>query len=128
MTQEEFKTLNILKEKLDNDVNNLWSYLKEKHLDCLKFGKYSSFHHYNFYRNEICIEYNDYGCDYYDSSEIDVPTNEFIDQPTEWADEWANSIREEKKKEMEEQIKQNEKKEREILKRLKEKYEQLKGK
>lgn len=118
MTQEEFKTFNALKGKLDKEVNNLWSYIEENYKDCLSFDKYSSFRNYDIYYKNICIEYYDH-YNFCDCNIIVLPISDFINRPTEWADEWANNIRQKKKKKEEEEIKR----EKEELKRLKEKYE-----
>lgn len=123
MTKEEFETFKSLKEKFEQEVGELFDYIKKKYLDVLKFGKYSSFHHYIMYDDEICIEYYDFGYDLYDSQNLYIPLTDFLSNPFEWADRWANNIRAERQKEEEKAIKAKEKKEKEELQRLKEKYE-----
>lgn len=123
MTKEEFETFISLREKFDQEVEDLFDYIKKKYLDVLRYGKYSSLHHYNIYDDEICIEYYDYGYDIYDSQNLYIPLNDFLSNPFEWADAWANNILAEKQKEEEKAIKAKEKKEKEELQRLKEKYE-----
>ena len=46
-----------------------------------------------------------------------------MSNPFEWADNWANNIRIKKQKEKDNAIKEQEKKEKEELQRLKNKYE-----
>lgn len=123
MTKEEFETFKSLKEKFEQEVEELFDYITEKYLDVLRYGKYSSFHHYVMYDDEICIEYYDYGYDLYDSQNLYIPLNDFLSNPFEWADRWANNILAKKQKEEEKAIKAKEKKEKEELQRLKEKYE-----
>ena len=123
MTQEEFEMFTNLKEKLEHEVIELFRYIKKKYLDVLAFGRYSSYHHYDMNGEIICIEYFDYGYDLYNSRDIDIPINDFLSNPFEWADNWANNIRIKKQKEKDNAIKEQEKKEKEELQRLKNKYE-----
>lgn len=123
MTKEEFETFKGLKEKFEQEVGELFDYIRKKYLDVLRYGEYSSFHHYIMYEDEICIEYYDFGYDLYDSQNLYIPLNDFLSNPFEWADRWANNIRAERQKEEEKAIKAKEKKEKEELQRLKEKYE-----
>ena len=123
MTREEFETFNDLKEKFEQEIEELFAYIKKKYLNVLSYGKYSSFHHYIIYDDEICIEYYDFGYDLYDSQNLYIPIKDFLSNPFEWADNWANNIRAERQKEEERTIKEKEKKEKEELQRLKEKYE-----
>ena len=123
MTQEEFEMFTNLKEKLEHEVIELFRYIKKKYLDVLAFGRYSSYHHYDMNSEIICIEYFDYGYDLYNSRDIDIPINDFLSNPFEWADNWANNIRIKKQKEKDNAIKEQEKKEKEELQRLKNKYE-----
>ena len=125
MTRDELKMFKSLKEKLEHEVIELFDYIKTKYLDVLEFGRYSSYHHYAMNNEIIWIEYFDYGYDCYDSRDIDIPINEFLSNPFEWADNWANNIRIEKQKEKDNAIKEQEKKEREQLQRLKDKYEKI---
>ena len=71
----------------------------------------------------IWIEYFDYGYDLYDSRHIDIPINDFLSNPFEWADNWANNIRIKEQEKKDKAIKEKEKREREELQRLKDKYE-----
>ena len=123
MTREEFEIFKSLKEKFENKVVELFDYIEEKYLDVLEFGKFSCYHHYDMYDDIICIEYYDYGYDLYDSRVIDIPINDFLSNSFEWADNWANDIRETKRKKKEKEKEYIEKQEREELQRLKEKYE-----
>lgn len=123
MKREELETFKSLKGKLENEVKKLFDYIKEKYLDVLEFGEYSSYHHYNMNDEIIWIEYYDRGYDLYDPMYIDIPINDFLSNPIEWADNWANNIRNEKQEEKEKEIKAKENEEKEELKRLKEKYE-----
>lgn len=123
MTKEEFEAFKDLKERFEQEVEELFDYIKKKYLDVLRYGKYSSFHHYIMYDDEICIEYYDYGYDLYDSQNLYIPLKDFLSNPFEWADRWANNILAKKQKEEEKAIKAKEKKEKEELQRLKEKYE-----
>lgn len=123
MKREDLETYKSLKRKLEDEVEKLFDYIKEKYLDVLEFGKYSSYHHYNMNDEIIWIEYYDHGYDIYDSRDIDIPINDFLSNPIEWADTWANNIRNKKQEDKEKAIKAKEKKEKEELKRLKEKYE-----
>ncbi len=130
MTQEEFETFKSLiekfeslNEKFENEVIELFQYIKEKHLDVLEFGRYSSYHHYDINNEAIWIEYYDSGYDCYDSRNINIPINDFINRPKEWVDEWANAIRKEKTEKEKQKLEIKEKKEREEFERLKKKYE-----
>lgn len=123
MTQEEFEMFTSLKEKFEHEVIELFDYIKKKYLDVLAFGRYSSYHHYDMNGEIIWIEYFDYGYDCYDSRDIDIPINDFLSNPFEWADNWANNIRIKKQKEKDNAIKEQEEKEKKELQRLKDKYE-----
>lgn len=89
----------------------------------MEFDNWSSYHHYELYDKTICIEYYDYGYDCYDASDIEIPIDDFLNRPKEWVDEWANKIREERKKQKQKKLEYEEKREREELQRLKKKYE-----
>ena len=123
MTKEELKTFKGLKEKLENEVVKLFDYIKEKYLDVLAFGRYSSYHHYGMNDEIIWIEYYDYGYDCYDSCDIDIPINNFLSNPFEWADNWAINIRIKKQEEKDRAIRAQEEEEKKELQRLKDKYE-----
>lgn len=123
MTKEEFNEFRILRRKLNKEVNDLFSYIEKNYIDCLEFGKYSSIERYDFDDESITITYYDYGYDLYEYNTIDIPLDDFFNRPLEWADNWANEIREMKRKEKEKEKEHKEKKEREELQRLKEKYE-----
>ncbi len=123
MTKKELETYKSIKEKLEEETFELFYYIKEKHLDVLDFDSYSSYHHYKLKDKTICIEYYDHGYDCYDSSDIEIPIDDFLNRPKEWADKWANKIRKEREKQEQKQLKDEEKREREELQRLKEKYE-----
>lgn len=123
MTRDEFEMFKSLKEKLEHEVIGLFDYIKKNYPDVLAFGRYSIYHHYDMNSKIIWIEYFDYGYDSFDSRDIDIPVNDFLSNPFEWADDWANHIRVEKQKEKDNAIKRKEKKEREELQRLKDKYE-----
>lgn len=119
MTKKELEAYKAIKEKLKEETLKLFRYIKEKHLDVLKFDNWPSYNHYELYDKTICIEYYDYGYDCYDASDIEIPIDDFLNRPKEWADEWADKIRKERKK----QLEHEEKREREELQRLKRKYE-----
>ena len=123
MTKEEFEIFKSLKEKLENEVIELFRYIKDKYIDVLAFGRFAGYHHYGMEDDIIWIEYYDYGYDCYDSRCIDIPINDFLSDPFKWADNWASDIRMKKQKERENAIKEKEKKEKEELQRLKDKYE-----
>lgn len=123
MTAKEINIFKNLKEKIENETIELFDYIKEKHLDVLEFNSYSSYHHYGINDKEVWIEYCDCGYDLYDSANIGIPIKDFTTRPREWADEWANKIREEREKQKQKQLENEEKREREELQRLKEKYE-----
>lgn len=123
MTKEEFEMFKSLKEQFEQETSELFDYIKKKYIDVLKFGRYSEFHHYDMNDEIIWIEYFDYGYDCYDSRDIDIPINDFLSNPYEWADRWANNIRAKKQEEKDKAIKAQEKKEKEELQRLKDKYE-----
>jgi len=123
MTQKEFKEFATLKEKLDKEVGDLFSYIKEKYIDCLAFGKWSCIDRYDFDDESITITYYDYGYDLYDSRDIEILLDDFFNDPVKWADKWADGIHETKRKKNEREKEYKEKKEREELQRLKEKYE-----
>ena len=122
MTAEEINIFKNLKEKIENETIELFDYIKEKYLDVLEFNSYSSYHHYGINDEEVWIEYYDCGYDLYDSANIGIPIKDFITRPREWADEWANSIRDEKKKNKEKELREKEKREIEEYERLKQKY------
>ena len=126
MTKEEINIFKNLKEKFEDETYEIFEYIKTYYKDVLKFGSYSSYHHYGINDEEVWIEYYDYGYDSYDSSIIDIPIDDFINRPKEWANEWAKSIRNEKEEERIKQLKEQEKREKEELERLKEKYESKK--
>lgn len=123
MTRKELEEYRSIKEKLEKETLELFRYIKEKHLDVLKFDSWSSYHHFVLTKKTICIEYYDYGYDCYDASDFEIPIDDFLNRPKEWADEWANKIREKHKKQKQKQLEYKEKREREELQRLKEKYE-----
>lgn len=123
MTKKELEAYKSIKERLEKETSELFSYIKEKHIDVLKFEQWSSYHHYGLNDKTIWIEYYDHGYDCYDSSDIDIPIDDFLNRPKEWVDEWANEIREKRKKQKQEQLENEEKRERGELQRLKEKYE-----
>ena len=123
MTKKELEAYKSIKEKLKQETLDLFFYIKEKHLDALEFDSWSNYHHYELNDKTICIKYYyDYGyCD--SSDDIEIPVDDFLNRPKEWADEWANKIREKRKKQKQKQLEYEEKMEREELQRLKEKYE-----
>ena len=123
MTKKEFRMFKSLKDKFEHEIYELFSYIKGKYSDVLAFDRFSSYHHYDMNDEIIWIEYFDYGYDLYDSRHIDIPINDFLSNPFEWADNWANNIRIKKQKEKDDAIKEKEKREREELQRLKDKYE-----
>lgn len=123
MTKKELEAYRSIKEKLKEKTLELFRYIKGNHLDVLKFGSWSSYHHYELNDKTICIEYYDHGYDCYDSSDIEIPIDDFLNRPKEWVDEWANEIREVRQKQKQELLEHKEKLEREELQRLKEKYE-----
>ena len=123
MTKKELEAYKSIKEKLKEETLELFHYIKEKHMDALEFNHWSSYHHYELNDETIYIEYYDYGYDGYDSSDIEIPVDDFLNRPKKWADEWANKIREERRRQKQEKLKNEEKREKEELKRLKEKYE-----
>lgn len=123
MTKKELEAYKSIKEKLKEETLELFRYIKEKHLDVLKFDSWSSYHHYELYDKTICIEYYDYGYDCYDSSDIEIPIDDFLNRPKEWADKWATEIRKERIRQKQEKLENEEKREKEELQRLKEKYE-----
>lgn len=123
MTKKELEAYKSIKEKLKEETLGLFRYIKEKHLDVLKFDRWSSYHHYELSDKTICIEYYDHGYDCYDSSDIEIPIYDFLNRPKEWADEWANEIREERRRQKREELENEEKREKEELQRLKKKYE-----
>ncbi len=123
MTKKELETYKSIKKRLEEETLELFRYIKEKHLDVLEFDRWSSYHHYGLNDKTIWIEYYDDGYDCYDSRDIDIPIDDFLNRPKEWVDEWANKIREERKKQKQKQLECEEKREREELQRLKEKYE-----
>ena len=123
MTKKELEAYKSIKEKLKEETSKLFRYIKEKYLDVLKFDSWSSYHHYELYDKIICIEYYDRGYDCYDSSDIEIPIDDFLNRPKEWVDEWASEIRKERKKQKQKQLEDEEKREKEELQRLKEKYE-----
>ena len=123
MTKKELEAYKSIKERLEEETLELFRYIEEKHLDVLEFGQWSSYHHYGLNDKIIWIEYYDRGYDCYDASDIDIPIDDFLNRPKEWVDEWANKIREERKKQKQKQLECEEKREREELQRLKEKYE-----
>ena len=126
MTKEEINIFKNLKEKFEDGTYEIFKYIKTHYEDVLKFGSYSSYHHYGINDKEVWIEYYDCGYDLYDSANIGIPIDDFINRPKEWADEWAKSIRNEKEEERIKQLKEQEKREKEELERLKEKYESKK--
>jgi hypothetical protein len=123
MTQEEINIFRNLKEKFEDETYEIFKYIKTYYKDVLKFGSYSSYHHYGINDKEVWIEYYDCGYDLYDSANIGIPIDDFINRPKEWADEWAKSIRNEKGEKRIKQLKEQEKREKEELERLKKKYE-----
>ena len=123
MTKKELETYKSIKEKLEEETLDLFRYIKEKHLDVLEFDRWSSYHHYELDDKTICIEYYDHGYDCYDSSDIEIPIDDFLNRPKEWVDEWANEIREEHRRQKQEKLEEEEKREKEELQRLKKKYE-----
>lgn len=125
MTKEEFQTLKCLEEKLNNEVIELFDYIKNKYVDVLAFGKDSRYGHYDIDEDIICIEYYDDGYDCYDSRVIAIPINDFVSDSFKWVDNWANNIYIERKKREENVEKRIEERERKELQRLKEKYGEL---
>lgn len=123
MTQEEINIFRNFKEKFEDEIYELFEYIKIYYKDVLKFGSYSSFHDYGIDDEKIWIEYYDCGYDLYDSSIINIPIDDFINRPKEWADEWAKSIRNKKEEKKIKQLKEQEKREKKELERLKKKYE-----
>jgi len=123
MTKEEFEMFRSLKDKLEHEIYELFSYIKQKYSDVLAFGRFSSYHHYAMDDKIIWIEYYDYGYDCYDSRDIDIPIDDFLSNPFKWADNWANNIRIKEQEKKDKAIKEKEKREREELQRLKDKYE-----
>lgn len=123
MTQEEFEMFINLKNKFEDEIEELFSYIKGKYSDVLAFGRFASYHHYDMDDQIIWIEYFDYVYDLYDSRHIDIPISDFLSNPFKWADNWANNIRIKRQKEKDKAIKEKEKREREELQRLKDKYE-----
>lgn len=123
MTQEEFKMFRNLKDKFEHEICDLFYYIKGKYSDVLAFGRFSSYHHYGMNDEIIWIEYFDYGYDLYDSRHIDIPISDFLSNPSKWADNWANNIRIKEQEKKDNAIKELEKKEKEELQRLIDKYE-----
>ena len=123
MTKEEIETLIDLEEKLSKKSQELFSYIYNTYNDVLEFARDSCYNHCEINKDTISIEYYDYGYDRYDSREIEISISDFVSDPFKWADNWANDIYAEEKKKEEAAEKRKEEREREVLRRLKEKYE-----
>lgn len=104
MTRKEFDTFIRTKDKLEDEVVDLFGYIKKKYVDLLAFGTYSSYHHHEVLEDSITIEYYDYGYDIYESSAITVPIDDFLCRPKEWADDWATEILNKRKKKKEQEL------------------------
>ena len=123
MTRKEFDAFIKTRDKLEDEVVDLFGYIKKKYVNLLAFGTYSSYHHHEVLDDSITIEYYDYGYDCYDSSTISIPVDDFLKRPKEWADDWATEILIKRKKKKEQELIMQREKELKELQRLKEKYE-----
>ena len=125
MTQEEIQTLKCLKKKLEEEVIKLFNYIYDTYNDVLTFRKLSSYNYYDIDEDIIRIEYFDYGYDCYESGDIEIPINDFVSNPFEWADNWAKQVRAEKRRVEDAKKIREEEEERKEYERLKNKYEKL---
>lgn len=114
-----------IEEELNNLCSNIFSYVKDKYVEQLEFGRFSRYHTYFVNKESICIEYYEYGYDCHSEDYLpDIPL-ELLESETSWQkflDDYYEKKKKEKeeKKAKEEQAKEN--KEREIYERLKKKF------
>lgn len=126
MNIQDIKTYMRIEEELYDLCINIFRYVKDRYIKYLMFGRYSSYSKHHVSDTGICIEYSDYGYDYYDCAWLpDIPL-ELLESESSWQkfldDYYKKKAEEEKqRKAKEEQAKED--KERELYKKLKEKFE-----
>ena len=123
MTRKEFNTFIKTRDNIEDEVVDLFGYIKKNYVNLLAFGTYSSYHHHEISDDSITIEYYDYGYDIYESSTITIPVDDFLGRPKKWADDWATENLNKRKKMKEEELAMQKERELKELQRLKEKYE-----
>ena len=127
MNVQDIKNFIKVKEELSNLSFDIFYYVKEKYVDQLEFGRYSSYSKYYFINEkELCIEYYEYGYDCYNENWLPKIPIEFLEEETSWK-KFLDDYYEKKKKEKEEKKAKEEQdkedRERELYKKLKQKFE-----
>lgn len=124
MTQEEFKTYQMLTNKFYEDCENLFLYIKKNYVSVLSADTKSEFCGGDYDNDDIIIIYC-YQGHYYDEErdQIYIPINNFFDDPYKWIDEWAKAIIAEKEATRQRLNEIAEQKERDEYERLKKKFE-----
>ena len=124
------KTLNYYKkirDELEITVQDLFYYIQKNYHDILKFDDYSIYHDYNIYDEGISIEYIDgrvlIESDLFYHDCINIPIDEFCNNPKEWADKWAIKLRNKKLNQEKQKQLDKEKEERNLYEQLKQKFE-----
>lgn len=126
MNIQDIKTYIRIKEELTYLCTDILYYVKNNYIEQLRFGRYSVYNKYFITDTSICIEYYDYGSDLYEYSWLpDIPI-ELLELESSWQQFLDNCYKqkikeEEQRKAKEKQAKED--KERELYKKLKEKYE-----
>lgn len=125
MNVQDIKTYIRVEEELHTLCDAIFEYVIENYIDQLKFGKFSLNNKYFISKTGLCIEYYDRIYDMYDCSWLpDIPL-ESLESESSWQkfldDYYKKKIEEEEEKKAKAK-KMEEYKEREMLRKLKEKY------
>ena len=116
-----------IRDELEITVQDVFYYINKNYYDILKFEGFSIYHDYYVYNEGVSIEYIDgrvldvSDLCYHDY--INIPIDDFCNNPKEWADKWAIKLRNKKLKEEKQKQLDKEKEERNLYEQLKQKYE-----
>lgn len=122
LTKEEVLQYISIFDRMDNRAYEVFKYAKTKYENVLAFGRFSSYSHCICDEDEASIRY-DNSSDLYDTESIDMPLDDFLNNPNEFVDRWAADIL--KKREEQQRMKAAafEDKERAEYERLKKKFQ-----
>ena len=128
MNKETLNYYKIIRDELENTVFDLFNYINQNYHDILKFDDgYSLYHDYYVADETISIEYIDSRLldanDLFYHDYINIPIDDFCNNPKEWADKWATKLRKKKLKQEKQEQLNKEKEERNLYEQLKQKYE-----
>ncbi len=127
MNKEKLNYYKKIKDELEITVQDIFYYINKNYYDILKFEEYSIYHNYYVYDESVSIEYIDgrvlIESDLFYHDCINIPINDFCDNPKEWADKWAIKLRTKELKEEKQKQLDKEKEVRNLYEQLKQKIE-----